>query len=252
MQKEAMEARAEELVRLITEAEQEVEAAPEGEIVCWREHGVDKWYHVKNGKRVYIRKSDRSLAEALAYKKYKGFQIVAWNHELAVLRMETKHAPKKPLSKLLKNAAMADLLQEHLNDGWKWALEDYETNPLYPEEKKYRSAGGTLVRSKSELIICGLYEKYMVPYRYECRIQIGGHTFYPDFTLCHPQTGTIYLHEHFGMLGNSQYSEEVFKKLRLYNQNGWIMMQNLLISGESAESPLEVQTVENMIRGTFC
>ena len=92
----------------------------------------------------------------------------------------------------------------------------------------------------------------MVPYRYECKIQIGGHTFYPDFTLCHPQTGAIYLHEHFGMLGNSQYSEEVFKKLRLYNQNGWIMMQNLLISGESAESPLEVQTVENMIRGTFC
>ncbi len=252
MQREAMEARAKELERLIAEAEKEIEEAPDGEILCWREHGDDKWFVVKNGKRNYIRKKDRSLAEDLAYKKFRNYQIKTWKHELAVLKTETERMPKKTLVNLLKNAAMADLLQKHLTNGWKWALELYDTNPFHPEERKYKSSGGTLVRSKAELIICSLYEKYMVPYRYECKLDVGGHIFYPDFTLCHPQTGSLFLHEHFGMMGNSQYVDDTFRKLRLYNQNGWIMTQNLLISAESQDHPLEIQVVENMIRSTFC
>ena len=246
-----MEARAEELEKLIAEAQQEVKDAPEGEIQCIQDKGRERWYRSIDGKKRYISQKDRSLAEALALKKYRKYQIREWTQERDLLNKGIAMDRKRTANALLRNPIMADLLSDHLDPGKKWAIEPFQSNPLYPEQKIYISQGGVRVRSKSEWMICSIYERYKIPFRYECQLMVGGHVFYPDFTVRHPQTNKIFIHEHFGMMDDPDYYEKTMGKLRIYNNNGWLMMQNLLISSESSAEPIDIRLVERMIYGCF-
>ena len=62
-------------------------------------------------------------------------------------------------------------------------LEDFpgEQN-TYPEQGKYETDQGEIVRSKSEKILADTFHKLKVPYRYEPKVILDNHkSFYPDF-----------------------------------------------------------------------
>ena len=53
----------------------------------------------------------------------------------------------------------------------------------YPENKIHVAPSGNMVRSKSEVLIdMQLYTNH-IPFRYECELQLGDVTIYPDFTV---------------------------------------------------------------------
>ncbi len=246
-----MEARAAELGRLIAEAEQEVEAAPEGEIVCAQDKRRHRLYWVKDGKRIYLKKEDFKLAKSLALKKYRKYQIREWEQERRLLEKEIRTDIKRSTERLLQNPIMKELLSDQLNEGERWAHDAFLSNPAYPDQKIYKTAGGVMVRSKSEWMISSIYERYKIPYRYECALEVGGHTYYPDFTVRHPKTGEIYIHEHFGLMDDEHYQSDAFEKLRMYAHNGWLPMNHLLITSESLSQPFDIRLAERMIYGVF-
>lgn len=88
----------------------------------------------------------------------------------------------------------------------------------FEKGRKHVASDGTLVRSKSEMIIANLLHAKDLPYEYEAALTRGSETRRPDFTIRTP-TRTYYW-EHLGMLGDAAYAQKWAKKEAWYKANG--------------------------------
>lgn len=123
-----------------------------------------------------------------------------------------------------------------------------EKNP-YPSEGKYYTSQGVYVRSKSEKIIADLLDKYKVPYRYEPELVLGNSNIvYPDFVILNVKERKTIYWEHLGMLGDVDYARKNFEKIAIYEENGYNVGDNLLISMESEQKPFDAKGIENKIK----
>ena len=127
----------------------------------------------------------------------------------------------------------------------------YMRNPVCPEQLVHKTSSGILVRSKSEAIITMLLHMYQIPFRYECALQLGESTVFPDFTIRHPQTKQYYYWEHFGMMDNDSYSTKALSKLRLYTANEIFPSIQLITTYETKDQPLDSAFVEMLIKYYF-
>ena len=79
-------------------------------------------------------------------------------------------------------------------------------------------------------------------YLYEKRLDLidnGRPTWrYPDFTILDPVTREEVVFEHFGMVDDEGYQHSMFDKIRLYEENGYVIGQNFLFTFETAEHPV--------------
>ncbi len=132
-----------------------------------------------------------------------------------------------------------------------WATEPYDRNNSHPENLKFKTSNGYLVRSKSELIIDNLLSMNKIPFRYECSLNLNGIIIYPDFTIKHPVSGVIFYWEHFGMMDNPTYVNNATSKLHTYISNGIYPTINLITTYETKNNPLDTNLVEEMIRYYF-
>ena len=173
-------------------------------------------------------------------------EILACQQYLNAFRSKTSH-----MEKLLSNREYCDLLGVHDKSVEQWKKEPFSTNPSYPENLKFKTNAGTLVRSKSELLIAMTLEKYGVPYRYECLLETPSGPCFPDFTIMHPRTHKIFLWEHFGLMDNSSYAANAGTKVCTYLQMGYVPGDTFLMTYETSNRPLDLQEVENLIRGKF-
>jgi len=87
---------------------------------------------------------------------------------------------------------------------------------FYPEDLKHITSKGLFVRSKSEAIICELLDFHKVLFKYESPIFVEDIKYYPDFTIMRKFDRKIIYWEHFGMIGNFDYSQNMAKKLKNY------------------------------------
>lgn len=133
----------------------------------------------------------------------------------------------------------------------KWMEEDFETNNDHPETRNIKATQGRFVRSKSEAIIDKLLYSYGIPFRYEQKLVLGNTTIHPDFTIRHPRNGKIYYWEHMGMMDNPDYITNACNKIKLYCRNGIVPSVNLILTYETKESPLDIETIEQMIKEYF-
>lgn len=133
----------------------------------------------------------------------------------------------------------------------KWMEEDFETNNDHPETRNIKATQGRFVRSKSEAIIDKLLYSYGIPFRYEQKLVLGNTTIRPDFTIRHPRNGKIYYWEHMGMMDNPDYIANACNKIKLYCRNGIVPSVNLILTYETKESPLDIETIEQMIKEYF-
>ena len=78
-----------------------------------------------------------------------------------------------------------------------WQKASFQSNPNYPEQLLIKTCSGYYVRSKSEALIEMALCMHQIPHRYECALELGGMTIYPDFTLHHPSARKMYYWEHF-------------------------------------------------------
>ena len=93
--------------------------------------------------------------------------------------------------------------------------------------------------------------KNKIPFRYECGLKLGDFTYYPDFTIRHPQTGETYYWEHFGKMDDESYSKNVFSKLQHYTSHGIVPTIQLITTYETKNNPFTINNAEKIVTDYF-
>ena len=128
-----------------------------------------------------------------------------------------------------------------------WETAAYEGNDLFSEKKIHLTKKGEKVRSKSEMMIADYLHEHNIPYRYEASLQLHIKVIYPDFTIVNPYTGEIFYLEHFGMLDNPDYANDMVKKIDAYLEAGYVPGFNLLFTYETKDEPFNLRRLVGMI-----
>ena len=244
------------LVEQINSLHSQIQSLPAGKIICASNGNGYKWYRSDGHKSVYIPKSERNLAEQLAIKKYLNQSLEDCKQEKKAIEFYLRHhQSSKAEDLLINNSAYQELLYPYFKPQSKmieeWINTPFEQNPKYPENKIHKTSSGNVVRSKSEALIDMVLYTNKIPFRYECALELGGFTIYPDFTIMHPKTGEIIYWEHFGRMDDPKYNRNIGDKIQTYVSNGIIPSIDLITTYETSEHPLTVQDIESIVKGRF-
>ena len=205
---------------------------------------------------MYIPKSERTLAEQLAIKKYLTQIEADCIQEKTVIDFYLRHHnPSKVEDLLINKPGYQELLSSFFKPQsqiiQEWLNTSFEQNPKYPENKIHKTCSGNMVRSKSEALIDMILYTNRIPFRYECALQIGDYKIYPDFTIMHPKTGKIIYWEHFGKMDDPKYNRNVGDRIQIYINNEIIPSIDLIITYETSTHPLSVDEVEKIVNEYF-
>lgn len=237
---------------------QQLATFPDGKLVCTKNGKYTKWYQSNGTSCTYISKQNRKLAEKLAHKKYLSLRLATLQNEETALDFYLKHYHQEILQaehNFINSPEYASLLSLCFtpisHELATWMNSPYETNTKHPETLIHKTLSNKYVRSKSEAIIDMYLHKNQIPFRYECLLQLGDISLFPDFTIRHPQTGEFFYWEHFGFMDDSSYVKNVFSKLQLYTLHGIIPSINLITTYETKENPLSTDVVEKIVNHYF-
>ena len=219
----------------------------EGTIYPTQKDGNVKWYVWKNGRREYLSKKNDKEIRNLVNKKYLELYLKDTINELRLL--ETNRKARK---KYKTDYAQKMLKQKHYRsillavDKKDNEEENEKSQVPNPEALKFYTKMGIIVRSKSEVIIATALYDNNIKFEYEKAIKISDVIYYPDFTV-EKKNGDIILWEHLGLIDNPDYRNKAYRKILKYNENGYYQGQNLILTYETAESPLDPMDVEHEI-----
>ena len=134
----------------------------------------------------------------------------------------------------------------------KWLTTEYK-GKSFEDDNEIITERGERVRSKSEKIIADKLYMLGIPYRYECPLYLNGNVMvYPDFTILKmPEREEVYL-EHFGMLDDAEYVENMIFKLNTYEKNQIYLGVNLFLTQETGRHPINVRALDDMLKKLFC
>lgn len=246
------------LEREVKKLKKELKKYPEGKLVYSSSGKYVKYYISDGHDKEYIPANQREIAEEMAMKRYITTLIDEYSNEIISLNFYINHHQKHTMSAddwLSDLSKYQDLISSQFKPSSKklkeWVEAKYETNSEYPEQLINKGLSGHMVRSKSEATIDLFLTQNHIPFRYECKLDLGEGVYYPDFTILHPKTLKIYYWEHFGMMDNEKYRKKVNDKLKVYNRNGIIQSVNLITTYETAEKPLTPEYVKMMVEYYF-
>lgn len=209
-------------------------------------------------KREYIKKESH-LATMLANKQYyNSIKPVLTNNLNQLKRFINKYQENKideiydSLSDERKR--LVTPLQLSIKEQVRiWDEEEYEKNNSYPENLRYETDQGDLVRSKSEVIIANILYKHRkdIIYKYEKQLSlvIDGRErqVYPDFSIINIHTGRITYWEHAGLMDEAHYATEFVRKMNAYVYNGLIPGKDVIVSYETQGLPLDIKVVKKLV-----
>ena len=113
----------------------------------------------------------------------------------------------------------------------RWLHASYRSNPYKPEQLRYKTQNGQLVRSKSERVIANRLQVHRVLYRYEPQMTIEGKAYYPDFMI-RRWDGGVLIWEHLGLMDQEDYYQNTCRKLEKYRRAGFVQHTNVLCTYE--------------------
>ena len=252
-----------ELDEKISAIQQKLLNYPNGKLICTQNGKYIKWYHSDGHIQTYISKKKREYAEQLAAKKYWSLRLDELIRERrateAYLRCYSSIADTADIEsseQFLTNSPAAKELLTNIQSKQppsihEWLTSPYRHNEKYPDQLIHKTAGDLYVRSKSESLIAFLLHMNEIPFRYECELQLGEITVYPDFTIMDPKTGKIYYWEHFGMIDDPSYARSAMAKLQNYVANRIYPTIQLIMTYETKMNPLDTESVEKTIQHYF-
>lgn len=129
-----------------------------------------------------------------------------------------------------------------------WLSVEYQHKGFEDCASQYFTQKGLRVRSKSEIIIASILDRLQIPYRYEYPIKLNRYTVYPDFYCLNVRTRKEYIWEHFGMMGDHDYSLKTTDKMQEYAQNGYFPGKNMIVTFESSSKPLTPTLIESQAK----
>lgn len=134
---------------------------------------------------------------------------------------------------------------------WKKLLEQEKAKypPYKPEQLKHPALDGTMMRSKSEVIIANIMLMAGIPFVYEVPIFIDGQMLLPDFRILSLiDLKTVIIIEHQGMVFVDDYADKFIRSLKQYLRSEWIPNHNLFFTFDNAKETLDVKQVMSILR----
>lgn len=248
------------LRELVKQLNDRMNSYPDGILEISYSHGHVQYYQRnrscgrKREKRVYIRKKERNIAEALAQRDYDRRLLGELQQRLnAVTRARSVYentAPEETINTFTaeKQGLICPMLLTDSQFVRGWQEQKYKGKPFTEETSGIYTVRGERVRSKSEKIIADTLERQGVPYKYEAPLVLQeGFTIYPDFRVLNVRRRKEYIWEHLGMMDDEAYARRAVNKLNLYINNGFLPGEQLIITMESQKTPLGTKTIEVMI-----
>lgn len=130
----------------------------------------------------------------------------------------------------------------------KWEAVEYDTRSFENVTTEYYTAKNERVRSKSECHLADTLTRFNIPYRYEYPIKVKGlGDYHPDFVCLNVRKRKEVIWEHFGMMGDEDYVNDVMYKIKCLTLAGCKMGQDFVFTMESANDPLSTKMVEKII-----
>ncbi len=121
-------------------------------------------------------------------------------------------------------------------------------NHYYEEGLIHRAKDGTMLRSKSEVIIANMLCDNGIDYLYEEKLPVGDTYKLPDFTIKDAATGSHIIWEHCGMLTNPLYRQRWEAKKRMYELNGFSEENgNLIVTEDLPNGGIDAQVIQEKI-----
>lgn len=247
---------------VINQKQRKIRYYPVGKLRAAKCHVSTQYFQVteasgKNG--VYIKKKNFKMAEQLAQKEYDVLLLENLKRTVKVLgnacRLLKKNTPLQIFEKFpeLKSRLIHPATLPNKEFAAQWKGVPYETRPFGAEGAQFFTALGEQVRSKSEILIADTLTRLGIPYRYEFPLQLTVGTglqrqFHPDFTCLNLRTRREFLWEHFGMMDDAEYSANCVDKIQVFEGNGIIVGDGLIITMETTEQPLNTKTVERLAK----
>lgn len=154
----------------------ELQRLPEGSLYLKRSSKYTAFVHYVGPGEVHNINQNLEFVYALARKKYIRLYIDV-----------LKGTARNKLDSLLEIYAAAGLDIPRITltkEQYAWTHENYKTNTFKPEEKTYRSLGGTMTRSKSEREIANQYDLLGIPMRYEAELLVDLSSLIAELELC--------------------------------------------------------------------
>ena len=211
-------------------------------------------------KRKYITKENMILAKTLAKKHYYIALKDVVQNRIKALKTFTKYYPDREIDAIYEQLSeerkrLIEPIGQTLRDKVKqWDEEIYEKNTSFPENLRYETEQGDIVRSKSEVIIANILYQHRnnIIYKYEKPLEIieNGRkkTIYPDFTIMNVHTGKVVYWEHAGLMDDAVYANDFVRKMNLYVTNGLMIGKDVVVSFETKENALDIRVVKKMVR----
>ena len=245
------------LEQIKTKAERQIKAAPQGTIRITRyKKGVQFFQRLdpkeKNGK--YLPKSKIKYAEALIQKKYNKKLVQALDQGLDALGRFLNSYDPFALVKVYESCGQ--LMQSYIkatelpDKEFKelWQQQPYEGKAFSDDTPVHLTSRGERVRSKSEVMIADSLHKNDIAYRYECPLTINNQVFHPDFTILRLSDRKEMYWEHVGLLDKSDYREAFLAKIRAYAEAGIFLGDRLILTFETAATPLNLRMINLNIK----
>ena len=245
------------LRNLQKEKEQELRLAPEGTLRIDKRKKGNVYFHRKSKEHFngdYIRKKNLELAEALAQKDYNIKLLRTIKQELLDLEKAGKMLPSCTVETVYetlspdRQALVTPIIEPEEQWIQKWLSISYQGKGFDTQTPELYTAKGERVRSKSEIIIADSLMRAEIPYHYECPLMLKGYgKVYPDFTILNVKQRKELYWEHFGMMDDSDYVEHALQKIALYEQNGIFPGENLILTYETKQNPINQKIISLMI-----
>ena len=90
--------------------------------------------------------------------------------------------------------------------------------------------------------------RHQIPYQYEYPLWLDAFGYVrPDFRCLNIRKRQIVFWEHQGRMDDPDYATHAIRKIRAYEESGIYVGQNLIITRESSDCPLNPDTVERWI-----
>ena len=238
--------------------------APEGSLVVSRKSNTSSpgFYHsLERSKRSYLNQTQRETICRLAQKEYDQKALRTIRKELLGLKRILDYSMSPKLEDVItlcqpeKQKYITPTVPSDKEYLEAWLSQEYvKKDPddgmhIFPTER------GDMVCSKSE----GAQADYMFHhdfyYLYEKELELVDHGRtvwrFPDFTILDPVTREEVIFEHFGMVDDPDYVQAMFDKIRLYQQNGYVIGQNFLFTFESRAHPFTMDQFIAVLKARF-
>lgn len=252
------------LEKMQAKLERRLSSAPKGRLSTSRKKkGPSIGFYLvdTNGKRIYLGRSKEKLLARMAQKEYDRKALRLVKDELQKLSALQDYYDLPKLEDALeqclpeKRPYIAPAVPSDEDFRLAWLAQDYDQKKPSGNDHPYPTEKGDMVCSKTEELEADYMYYHSYDYLYEKRLDLidnGRPTWrYPDFTILDPVTREEVIFEHFGMVDKEEYRHTMFDKIRLYEENGYVIGKNFLFTFETAEHPFTMDQFIRILEARF-